>query len=144
MPPRVALMGKVAELNADLFADVQDAGWTVLPPLPWPPSVNDFKIPHPKVRGVYFLSKRAKQFREDAQWLLCQAPKYGTAEVDLEIDLHPPDCRRRDGDNWNKAIWDALEAAGVIDDDSQIREYRVRKCGIVPKGAVIVRVRVSQ
>ncbi len=131
-------------MSADLFdLPVTNTEPLVLT-LPWPPSVNDFKIPHPKVRGMYFLTKRAKKFREDVQWLCVGVARFGTAEIAVEIDLHPPDVRKRDVDNWNKAVFDALQAAGVYDNDSQIQEYTVRKGAPSKGGAVVVKIRRFQ
>ena len=53
-------------------------------------------------------------------------PKYA-GRVRLEIDLYPDSNRRYDGDNFVKAIQDALVRRGIIDDDSQIWELIVRK-----------------
>jgi len=38
--------------------------------------------------------------------------------VKVSMFLSPPDRRRRDGDNLEKAVMDALVKAGVIQDDS--------------------------
>lgn len=110
--------------------------------LPWPPSVNDYKMPHPKLRGVYFLTSRAKKFREDVRWICLGARKFG-AEPELVIDvmLHPPDKRKRDADNFgSKAIWDALQAAEIFEDDCQVHSFRVTKGAVVRGGAVVVEI----
>lgn len=36
-------------------------------------------------------------------------------------EFMPPDKRRRDLDNYNKSLWDALTHAGVWKDDSQVK-----------------------
>jgi crossover junction endodeoxyribonuclease RusA len=105
--------------------------------LPFPPSVNTYKVPHPKVRGVYFLTKRAKQFREEVVYMTRDAHRFGDAAIILDIVLHPPDRRRRDADNYNKCIWDALQHARVFDDDCQVESYRVTK-GIPIKGGLVI------
>lgn len=119
-----------------------DDGHTLMLRLPWPPSSNDFKIPHPKVRGLYFLTKRAKQFRLDVQTLCLGARRFGaTAEILLDITLHPPDKRKRDADNFaGKALFDALQAAEIFADDSQIQSFRVSKAEVVKGGLIIVKV----
>ncbi len=38
----------------------------------------------------------------------------------MRIEIHPPDDRRRDCDNVQKAVIDALQHAGVFWDDSQV------------------------
>ena len=120
----------------------RDDGHTLELHLPWGPSANDFKIPHPKVRGLYFLTKRAKQFRLDVQKLCIGARRFGAeAEILLDITLHPPDKRKRDADNFaGKALFDALQAAEIFADDSQIESYRVTKSTVVKGGLVVVKV----
>ncbi|WP_159137369.1 RusA family crossover junction endodeoxyribonuclease, partial [Citrobacter braakii] len=49
---------------------------------------------------------------------------------------YPPDARRRDIDNYNKALFDALTHAGIWEDDSQIKRMLVEWGPIVPKGKV--------
>ena len=41
------------------------------------------------------------------------------------ILLFPPDARRRDIDNYNKALFDALTHAGIWEDDSQVQRMLV-------------------
>jgi crossover junction endodeoxyribonuclease RusA len=43
----------------------------------------------------------------------------------VEIILYPPDARRRDIDNYNKALFDALTHAGIWEDDSQVQRMLV-------------------
>ena len=43
----------------------------------------------------------------------------------VTITAYQPDNRRRDLDNLPKAILDALQHAGVYEDDSQIDELRI-------------------
>ncbi len=129
-------------LDLDHTAAAQSDDGTVLTlRLPFPPSVNDFKIPHPKIRGVYFLTKRAKQFREDVGWLCAGARRFGSAEVELDIVLHPPDRLERDADNFaTKALFDALQAARIVDNDKQIKKYTVEMCSVAKGGALIVKI----
>jgi crossover junction endodeoxyribonuclease RusA len=50
------------------------------------------------------------------------------------IILYPPDARR-DIDNYNKALFDALTHAGIWEDDSQVKRMLVEWHG-VPGGKV--------
>lgn len=51
-----------------------------------------------------------------------------TARVAVRIAVYPADRRRRDLDNYPKAVFDALTAARVWEDDTIIDElYIVRK-----------------
>ena len=60
--------------------------------------------------------------------------------LSVEVELFPPDARRRDVDGCAKALLDALQAGGLYDDDSQIVKLQLEKLAPVPGGAVIVRV----
>ncbi|WP_134871266.1 RusA family crossover junction endodeoxyribonuclease, partial [Cronobacter sakazakii] len=54
----------------------------------------------------------------------------------VEITLYPPDARRRDIDNYNKALFDALTHAGVWEDDSQVKRMLVEWGPVIKKGRV--------
>ena len=56
------------------------------------------------------------------------------------IDLFPPDRRRRDVDNVQKALLDALAHGGAYHDDSQIARFTDRAPCVVPGGKVQVRI----
>jgi Holliday junction resolvase RusA-like endonuclease len=60
----------------------------------------------------------AKAWLEEAVLLLRAARVRFGGPVKVSMFLSPPDRRRRDGDNLEKAIMDALVKAGVIRDDS--------------------------
>ncbi len=57
------------------------------------------------------------------------------------IELFPPDMRRRDCDNAQKPILDALQQAGAFVDDSQIVWLLTVKSTPVSGGKVIVQIR---
>jgi crossover junction endodeoxyribonuclease RusA len=83
--------------------------------LPWPPSVNHYW----KARGSRrFISPMAKAWLQEAILLLRATRVRFKGPVKVSLFLSPPDRRRRDGDNLEKAIMDALVKAGVIQDDS--------------------------
>jgi crossover junction endodeoxyribonuclease RusA len=83
--------------------------------LPWPPSVNHYW----KARGNRrFISPTAKAWLDEAVLLLRTARVRFDGPVKVNMLLSPPDRRRRDGDNLEKAVMDALVKAGVIKDDS--------------------------
>jgi crossover junction endodeoxyribonuclease RusA len=58
----------------------------------------------------------------------------------VEVTIHPPDRRRRDIDNLQKALLDALAHGGAYYDDSQISRLTVERQHVVPGGKVVVRV----
>ena len=63
-----------------------------------------------------------------------------SAPIYLEIEMYPPDKRRRDVDNILKPVLDALQHGGVYDDDSQVVGLWIVRKDVVPRGALIVRV----
>jgi len=88
--------------------------------LPYPPSVNHYWR---RVGARTLISREGRAFRENVCALLggggYQRPPAG-GRIALCMDAFPPDRRRRDLDNIQKPVLDALEHAGVYEDDSQI------------------------
>jgi len=64
---------------------------------------------------------------------LKRAPQPITVDVEVNVVLYPPDKRRRDLDNYQKALFDSLTHAGVWGDDSQIKRFTV-EWGELTKG----------
>ena len=87
--------------------------------LPYPPSMNTMWR---NFRGRTVLSKAGRQFRTDVQDLIIEtnAPKFGASKLKITMILRPRDKRKMDIDNRIKAALDALEHAGVFDDDFQV------------------------
>ncbi len=105
--------------------------------LPWPPSVNHYWR---MWRGRMLISLEGREYRKRVLVTLRLAgvePMSGPLAV--EIDAFPPDRRRRDTDNLLKAALDALQHAGVYDDDSQIEDLHIRRRGI-DGGRLVVRI----
>ena len=95
--------------------------------LPFPPSVNNYYVKSHS--GGRFISEKGRWFREEvAKCVNAQLPEI---KIDrrmlVEIVLFPPDARKRDVDNYNKSLLDALTNCGIWDDDSlidQLFNYR--------------------
>lgn len=90
--------------------------------LPFPPSVNNlFSQGMVNGRMRRFPSKQYKAWRK-AAWAHIKQARIPRIEgkVAIRISLTPPNAARRDVDNYNKGILDALVDAGVLDDDSQV------------------------
>ena len=110
--------------------------------LPYPPSVNHYWEPMVfrkngrTIRGRR-RSKRALDFVADTLALLGRRKPFLGA-VAVEIEAFMPDNRTRDCDNLLKGILDSIAHAGVIADDSQIIDLRIRNMRQVVKGGKIV------
>lgn len=113
--------------------------------LPYPPSVNHYWR---HFRGRTVISKGGRAFRANVRALLTAAELGGGGprkpptggRVALCMDAFPPDRRRRDLDNIQKAVLDALEHGGVYEDDSQIDLLITRRAPIDrPSGHIDIR-----
>jgi len=86
--------------------------------LPYPPSVNHYwRHVGPRV----LVSREGRAYRSKVGAILARRrvrPLVGSLAI--EIDVHPPDRRRRDLDNLLKSLLDALAQGGAYEDDSQI------------------------
>jgi crossover junction endodeoxyribonuclease RusA len=105
--------------------------------LPYPPSVNHY-YRHVGFRTL--ISREGRAYRTTVCSILRRAgvrPMEGTLAVG--IDLYPPDLRRRDCDNAQKALLDSLQHGRAYRDDSQIHKLlTVMRDRVVPGGKVIV------
>lgn len=109
--------------------------------LPYPPSVNKYWR---RVGNRTVLSRPARNFRvcvKDA-WLVQKwvygLRTLGPVAVQVKMIVEPPDKRKRDLDNVLKAVLDAIEAAGIIDDDAQVRRLIVEFTEPTGNGAIHV------
>ena len=103
--------------------------------LPYPPSVNHtFSV----IRGRPVLTKEVRVFRQRVRTCVreCQT-KVGLGSLAVRLELHPPDNRRRDCDNAQEPILDALQQAGAFFDDSQIVWLLTVKLSPTPGGRVV-------
>lgn len=86
--------------------------------LPFPPSTNHFQGQR---NGKRFLSAKTKLFRLQVSEEVSKSNLAPLAQaLEVFIALYPPDKRKRDIDNYIKQTLDALQHAGVFEDDSQI------------------------
>ncbi|MNC04143.1 Crossover junction endodeoxyribonuclease RusA [compost metagenome] len=110
--------------------------------LPFPPSVNAYwRSPNSgPLKGRTLVSARGRAFQSEACAAIIEQlrrlPKPSSALAAVEIVLFPPDARRRDIDNYNKALFDALTHAGIWEDDSQIKRMLVEWGPVTQKGKV--------
>jgi len=115
-------------------------GPAVLLTLPYPPSVNHYWR---RVGPRTLISRQGRAYRKDVCALLggsgVRKPPSG-GRIALAMDAFPPDHRRRDLDNIAKSVLDALEHAGVYEDDSQIDLLLTRRREPVKGGRLEVRI----
>ena len=106
--------------------------------LPFPPSVNHY---YRRVGPRTLISREGRRFRETVCALLAAAGvRPHTGPIRVEIEVYPPDRRRRDIDNVQKALFDALEHGGAYRDDSQIVKLAIEKRECTSVGRTIVRI----
>ena len=113
--------------------------------LPWPPTVNSYY--RHKVTGklaTVYVSQEGKAYRKAVNLCLMEhGIKTYALEGDLrvEIEVFPPDRRKRDIDNLLKSLLDSLTHAQVWKDDNQISDLRIYRNPII---AGMVKVRVYE
>lgn len=88
--------------------------------VPYPPTINHYY--GNRKNGGKYIKKEGKQFRK----IVCTQAfvkriKTITVPIAVTLNIYPPDKRKRDIDNINKALFDALEHAKVYDNDCQIK-----------------------
>ena len=106
--------------------------------LPHPPSINHYWR---RVGPRTLISREGRRFRERVTAILAAMgvrPLAGRLAV--EVEVFPPDNRRRDVDNVFKALLDALQHGGAYIDDSQIVRLGIEKRQPVEGGKTIVRI----
>ncbi len=112
---------------------------SIIVKLPWPPPLNRL---YRCFRGSVRLSKVAREYIAECRDLYATGGAVFAAEADLlaDIELHPPDRRKRDIDGPLKIVLDVLQHVGIIEDDAAIRELRVTMHPSRGKpGSVVVR-----
>ncbi|RKZ94836.1 MAG: hypothetical protein DRQ40_05060 [Gammaproteobacteria bacterium] len=113
--------------------------------LPFPPTVNHYYVK--SRRGIY-ISKKGRQFREKvADSINEQLPGVVIGDDDrlkVSVTLHPMDKRKRDVDNYNKALLDAITHAGLWGDDSQVDQLFNYRGEIVKGGMCVVKIEPAE
>ena len=100
--------------------------------LPYPPSINNYWIASGNRR---FVSKRGRDFKLAVQQYVAlhQLECFGDGQVMVNIVLRPRDARLMDIDNCIKPILDAMQDAGMFDNDRQVHQVSITR-GLVKKG----------
>lgn len=113
--------------------------------LPFPPSTNTYwrHVSMGKRGTRVLISKKGRQYRSDVISECCAAQLTGLrlgGRLRVLVRLFVPDRRKRDMDNFNKALLDALSQAQVWGDDSQIDDLRVVRGHVVKGGRAVVEI----
>ena len=110
--------------------------------LPFPPSVNHY---YRRVGPRTLISREGRRFRERVcAHLAGLGVRRLSGPLRIEIEIYPPDRRRRDIDNVQKALLDALQHGGLYEDDSQIVKLDIERRGCIAQGRTIVRVQEAR
>ncbi len=113
--------------------------------LPWPPSVNAYKMPVRMGKQlVLVLTKRAREYRLEVASAIAQqlgrrrAVVCYETPVQVDIELRAPDRRARDIDNHAKCVLDALVAASILKDDKLVDVLVLRRGRLIKDGCANV------
>jgi crossover junction endodeoxyribonuclease RusA len=106
--------------------------------LPFPPSVNHYY----RRAGVRTLiSREGRRYRREViARLAAVRPEPMRGRLKLSIVICPPDRRAFDLDNRLKALLDAMEHAGVYENDGQIDSIGITRGPLTPGGGAVVTV----
>ena len=103
--------------------------------LPWPPTVNSYLKPF---KSRLIKTKKHREYHANCYAIVSKFLPFD-GELHVELLLSPPDKRRRDIDNYNKAVLDVMKGH-LYHDDSQIKRLDIFMCDKVEGGMVWVSV----
>jgi crossover junction endodeoxyribonuclease RusA len=114
--------------------------------LPWPPTANHYtgyRVAG-SVKTKQFVqaypTAQAKEFHQNVQSIVMRdrAARGWSCPLKLSVWTYPPDRRKRDTSNLFKMLEDALQKAGVFEDDYQIVEHHAWRTSHVVEGGMVV------
>jgi crossover junction endodeoxyribonuclease RusA len=110
--------------------------------LNWPPTVNNY---YTHTRNGVFISKKGRQYKSAVEAdIREQAPDvYITDKVAITVYMFPPDRRKRDLDNYMKALQDSISKAGLWEDDSLIDQLYIYRGEVIKGGQIVVKIEES-
>lgn len=101
---------------------------------PYPPSANHS---YSYIHGRPVLTQDARAYRHAVRKIIAsQRLKPFMGPLAIRIDMFPPDQRRRDCDNVQKAVLDAMQHGGMFWDDSQVVWLLTIKLASMPLGLI--------
>ena len=99
---------------------------------PYPPTSNHY---WGQVGNRRFVGKAGLAFRKEVSIIaLKRTQSLYNARLKVKVYLYPPDKRKRDIDNNMKSLLDAMEHAGVYENDSQIDELHIVRSEVIKGG----------
>lgn len=111
--------------------------------LPFPPSMNTYWR---NVNGRTLLSAKGRRYKVEViaavYEQLKRKPQPLAGDIAVKIEFYPPDNRKRDMDNYYKALFDSLTTAGAWEDDSQIKHIESDWINTIKNGSVIIYINV--
>lgn len=99
--------------------------------IPFPPSVNHYWGQRGNMR---YITKRGREFRQSVAEIVAAYGQKVEGRLQVVVRLFQPTRRKCDIDNYMKALLDALQHAGLFDDDEQIDDLRVIRGEVVKGG----------
>ena len=104
---------------------------------PYPPGVNTY---YRTFQGRMLLSKKGREYKKTVADIVSEdcITKFGNARLKVHINFYPNSKRKVDLDGRLKSLLDALQDAGVMDDDEQIDDLRIVRCAMLPGGRATV------
>ena len=92
------------------------------------------------------ISKKGRLYKEAVarHVLACDARKHLSGRLHVTLTAYPPDRRRRDIDNLAKSVLDAMQHAGVYQDDSQIDRLTIIRAEVEKGGIIVAKVEEQQ
>lgn len=110
--------------------------------VPWPPSTN---TAYATVKGRRVKSQKAREYTRSIHallatnndWAVYATRVTATSIIHLAIAYHPPDRRKRDVNNHDKILIDAIFET-LAADDSQITHLTLSKHDVTQGGRAIV------
>ena len=110
--------------------------------LPFPPSGNTYYRSIRMGRSCrVLLSKRGREYKQTVSDMIAaiDEPSFPlTTRLGISVTLHAPTRRKCDLDNYTKALFDALESAGVIENDNLFDVMTVKRGEVIRGGRAIV------
>jgi crossover junction endodeoxyribonuclease RusA len=109
--------------------------------LPYPPSVNALYGSHGNRR---FIRPRGVQFKKEVAAICAGLPSFGSQPIELNIILFPRDKRLMDISNSIKGLEDALQDAGLFDNDQQVCKITIERGEKIKGGGCQVTIKEYQ